>query len=140
VAVGHERTVLFFLTSSCYGCQVIWQGFGGRSQAVPAESDEDRDRRRADASSSAPTGKERSIRDGEPTAVLVTPSPTTESAKQVAALAPAGIEVLMSSEAWHAYGVTSAPWYLVVVGGVVVAEGPAPGSWRKVEALLRSGA
>jgi hypothetical protein len=48
------------------------------------------------------------------------------------------MDVLMSSEAWHAYGVTAAPWYVVVAGGTVVAEGPAPSSWRKVEALLRS--
>jgi hypothetical protein len=48
------------------------------------------------------------------------------------------MEVLMSSEAWHAFGVTGAPWYVVVAGGVVVAEGRAPASWRKVEALLSS--
>jgi hypothetical protein len=68
----------------------------------------------------------------------VTPSPSTESAKQVDALAPAGMEVLMSSEAWHAFSITAAPWYVVVAGGTVVAEGPAPSSWKKVEALLRS--
>jgi hypothetical protein len=56
----------------------------------------------------------------------------------VAALAPAGADVLMSSEAWHACGVTAAPWYVVVAGGVVVAEGPAPASWKKVEALLEA--
>ena len=38
-----------------------------------------------------------------PPLVLVTPSPTTESGREVAALATGAAPVLMSSEAWHAY-------------------------------------
>jgi hypothetical protein len=67
--------------------------------------------------------------------ILVTPSPSTESAWDVAGLAPAGCEVLMSSEAWHAFGVTAAPWLAVVADGCIVAEGPAPATWEQVEAL-----
>jgi hypothetical protein len=135
VAVGDERTVFFFLTSSCYGCRAVWDGFRTRSGAGPAG------RETASARGGTPAGAHSrpSAATGEAPVILVTPSPSTESAREVAALAPAGQEVLMSSDAWHAYGVTAAPWYVVVAGGVVVAEGPAPASWRRVEALLRSG-
>jgi hypothetical protein len=44
----------------------------------------------------------------------------------------------MSSDAWHAYGVTAAPWYVVVANGALVAEGPAPPRWQEVENLLHS--
>ena len=74
VVLGSGRTVLLFLTSSCYGCRPLWD----------------------------------SLRTGETVddarLVLVTPSLTTESSRDVAALAPEGTEVLMSSEAWHAFG------------------------------------
>jgi hypothetical protein len=134
VAVGDERVVFFFLTSSCYGCRVIWQGFGARSGAGPASRGAGGGGTAgSDGSQTAAAGST-----GRTTAVLVTPSPSTESAEHVGALAPGGIEVLMSSEAWHAYGVTAAPWYVVVAQGIVKAEGPAPTSWRRVEGLLES--
>ena len=57
--------------------------------------------------------------------LVVTPSPSTESARLVAELAPAGVQVVMSSEGWHAYGVTLAPWAVEIAGGTVVAEGAA---------------
>jgi hypothetical protein len=134
VAVGDERTVFFFLTSSCHGCREVWDGFRARSGTGPAG------RKTAGAGGEPPPGARPWSHGatGEVPVILVTPSPSTESARQVAALAPAGMEVLMSSEAWHAYGVTAAPWYVVVASGVVEAEGPAPASWKKVEALLQS--
>jgi hypothetical protein len=71
--------------------------------------------------------------------ILVTPSPSTESAKDVARLAPAGGEVVMSSEAWHAFGVTAAPWFAVVADGLIAAEGAAPATWEQVAALASGG-
>jgi hypothetical protein len=138
VAVGEQRTVFFFLTSSCYGCRAIWDGFGTRGLNQVAAG---RGTAGAPDDLGPPAGarSRSSAGTADAPAILVTPSPSTESAKQVAALAPPGIEVLMSSETWHTYGVTAAPWYVVVAGGVVVAEGPAPASWRKVKALLKSG-
>ena len=97
VVLGSGRTVLLFLTSSCYGCRPLW------------DSLEDGERPVDDAR-----------------LVLVTPSPSTESARDVAALAPDGTEVLMSSEAWHAFGVTAAPWFVVVAGGFVGPRVPRP--------------
>jgi hypothetical protein len=108
VTLGNQRTVLFFLTSSCYGCRPLWQELGG-----------------------APAGAFQGAR-----LILVTPSPSTESARDVVALASPGLEVLMSSEAWHAFGVTAAPWFAVVAEGLIAAEGPAPAGPNQVEALL----
>ena len=106
VVLGSGRTVLLFLTSSCYGCRPLWD----------------------------------SLRTGETVddarLVLVTPSLTTESSRDVAALAPDGTEVLMSSEAWHAFGITAAPWFVVVAGGFVRTGGAAPAAWDEVRARV----
>jgi hypothetical protein len=72
--------------------------------------------------------------DGVPT-FIVTPSPSTESRRKVAELAPLTVPVVMSSEAWHAYGVTRAPWLVVLDRGIVAAEGPAPADWAGIAGI-----
>lgn len=57
--------------------------------------------------------------------VAVTPSPSTESRRKVSSLAPDGVTVVMSSEAWFALRPGPAPWRIVVVDGRVVESGPA---------------
>ena len=57
--------------------------------------------------------------------VVVTPDPSAESRRKVAELAPPGVTVVMSSDAWFAYGAGPAPWKVVVSGATVVSEGPA---------------
>ncbi len=64
---------------------------------------------------------------------IVTPSPSTEGRRRVAQLVPPGVGVVMSSEAWIAYGVTLAPWLVIVEDGMVVAEGPAPRTWDAID-------
>jgi hypothetical protein len=71
--------------------------------------------------------------------VLVTPSPSTESRRQVARLSAPDARVIMSSEAWHAYEVTLAPWLVVVQGGVIVGDAPAPNGWPEVASLVGLG-
>jgi hypothetical protein len=100
VTMDGLRAELYFLTSSCYGCRVLWEAFSARPR-----------------------------RPTEPALVVITPSPETESAREVQALAPPHVPVVMSSEAWHANAVTRAPWRIVVADGVVVADGPAPVTW-----------
>jgi hypothetical protein len=73
----------------------------------------------------------------DPALFLVTPSPTTESRRQVARLAPPGVAVVMSSEAWHEYGVGRAPWLVVVEDGRVVFDGPSPAEWPAIERAVR---
>ena len=42
--------------------------------------------------------------------LVVTPDPSTENRRRVAELAPDGVQVVMSSDAWFAYGAGPAPW------------------------------
>lgn len=55
--------------------------------------------------------------------VAVTPGPSTESRRKVAALAPEGVPVLMSSDVWFAFRPGPAPWRVVVIDGVVAESG-----------------
>lgn len=59
-----------------------------------------------------------------PEVVAVTPDAATEDRAAVAALAGQG-RVVMSTAGWLDYGVSKAPWSVVIEDGVVVAEGPA---------------
>ena len=61
--------------------------------------------------------------------ILVTPSPSTESRRRVSQLARSGQVVVMSSEAWHAYGVRRAPWLVIVEHGFIAVDAPAPSRW-----------
>ena len=60
-------------------------------------------------------------------AVVITPSPTTESRRAVARLAGATTKVVMSSDVWTAYSVTKAPWRVALIDGVVKEDAPADG-------------
>ncbi len=66
--------------------------------------------------------------------VVVTPAPTTESPRGLSRVAGETTRVVMSSEAWLAYRVRGAPWFALVEGGLVVAEGRAE-TWEDLEAL-----
>ncbi len=98
LAMAGRTAILVFLTSTCRECRPVWQG-GTAAVAAGARG--------------AP---------GE--TVLITPDPSTESRRSVAALAPADLTTVMSSAAWHAYGVTGAPWVVTVAGGVVTGSRP----------------
>jgi hypothetical protein len=67
-----------------------------------------------------------------PGGVLITPGPATESRRRVGELARPGQVVVMSSEAWHAYGVRRSPWLVLVEDGTVVVDAPAPADWESL--------
>ena len=96
--------LIVFLTSSCLACREIWAALG----------------------SAAPLP-------GSPQVTIVTPDPTLEDRRAVAALSPPGRTVLMRTAAWHTYRVTGSPWVVLVRDGIVAAEGPATG-WADVVA------
>ncbi len=89
--------VVAFLTSSCRTCQWFW-----KTPAVGAV-----------------------VVDEPPAVVIVTPDPTTEDRREVARLAPPAVPVVMSSETWFRWGVWGSPFFVVVAGGVIRAEGAA---------------
>ena len=109
VAVGPAGAahLALFMTSGCLACREVWTALGdGRGEELA----------------------------GRPAVVVVTPDPTLEDARAVAALAAAGLEVVMSTEAWQAYRAGPSPWVALVRNGTVVAEGPA-GGWQDVTSL-----
>ena len=86
---GCDRRLLF-LTSECKECNAAWE----RARKSAGES-----------------------------VAVVTPGPETESRRRVTELSALEggerLQVVMSSEAWHAYGVARAPWEIEIIGGLV---------------------
>jgi hypothetical protein len=109
------RHLVAFLTSSCAPCQALWPGLSERGISEPGLSDG-------------------GLAIGGARLVIVTPDPSMESRRRIAELAPAGADVVMSSRAWFDYGVAEAPWFALVVDGVIEAEGHAR-TWVDVEVL-----
>ena len=102
-------TLIVFLSSSCLTCRGFWKEFADPNLAMP----------------------------GAARPVLVTKSADQESLSAVQALAPAGILTLLSSEAWAAYGVPVAPYFVLVDGATerVVGEGAAT-TWKQMRNLI----
>jgi hypothetical protein len=111
---GHT-TLLAFLSSGCGTCADFWRAFAeGEGDRLPG-----RDTR----------------------LVIVTKGPDQESPGSVASLAPPGIPVVMSTEAYDDYAVPVSPYFILVDGAAdqVVGEGAAAG-WAQVANLLRQAA
>jgi hypothetical protein len=105
---GSPRTLLGFLTSGCSACGPLWE----------------------------------SLRDGAPVPagarlVIVAKGPEQESAAALRELAPAGRELLMSTEAWRDYAVPASPHFVLVDGGSgrIAGRGTA-GSWERIVAMV----
>ena len=110
VAVAGTRvtTLLAFLSSGCSSCVSLWQALG--EGEGPALADRTR-------------------------LVVVTLGAGEESPARVRRLAPPGVLVVMSSDAWQDYGVPGAPYFVQVAGdGRVVGEGSAR-TWTEVLSL-----
>jgi hypothetical protein len=109
---GVERdTVIAFLSTGCRTCAGLWSSVGDGSRlGFPADTN----------------------------LVIVTRSADEESLGRIRELAPQGVPVLLSTEAWDAYEVPVAPYFVHVDGtrGKVIGEGAAS-SWKQVADLLR---
>jgi hypothetical protein len=110
VAGSPDPTLLAFLTSGCLTCAGFWEAF-----ARP----------------------ERLVVPGDARLVVVTKSGGNESVSKLRDLAPETVPVVMSSEAWEAYDVPVAPYFVYVDGpsGQVLGEGAAS-TWEQVVSLL----
>jgi len=108
--VGAEQpTLLAFLSSGCITCHHFWETFATPRLDLP----------------------------GGARLVVVTMGDEAESPAAVAKLAPAGVTVVMSSEAWDEYNVPGSPYFAFVDGasGRVLGEGTAP-DWDQVVRLM----
>lgn len=107
--VEHD-TIVAFLSSGCITCQKFWDAFRKpRKLGLPAGT----------------------------RLVVVTKGPEAESASAVAKLAPPGVPVIMTSEAFESYDVPGSPYFVQVHGpsGRVRGEGTGP-DWDQVASLL----
>lgn len=112
VGVEHD-TVLLFLSSGCESCAAFW----------------------SELASSDP------IRLPAATRLLVVPqSATDESPSELAALAPDGVDVVLSSDAWRDYEVPGSPHVVYVEGssGRIRGEGTGQSLQQVTELLARS--
>jgi hypothetical protein len=110
IAGRPHPTLLVFLSSTCTMCAGFWEAFGHGLHL--------------------PRGTR---------LVVVTKGSDAELPDRIRALAPPGVAVVMSSEAWAAYDVEFAPHFVLVdsTTDTVIAEGFAS-SWRQVTDLLGS--
>jgi len=106
-----QLTLLAFLSSGCGTCHFFWDAFASPELAVP----------------------------GDARLVVVTKGTDAESPAMVRKLAPDTVTVVMSSDAWDAYDVPVAPFFVLVDGASarVVGEGAAS-TWDQVTSLLHN--
>jgi hypothetical protein len=97
-------TLLAFLTSGCSTCAGFWESLAERRLATGVQT------------------------------VIVTRGSDRERPARLRSLAPPGVPVVMSSEAWDQYRVPGAP-YFVLVDGEVRGEGVAT-SWEGLASLV----
>ncbi len=110
IALGaaSPTTLLAFLSSGCTACEPLWSGLH-----EPAEL-------RLDAR-----------------LVVVTKGPERERLARLLELAPRGVELVMSTEAWEEMAVPATPHFVLVGGGEGVIGRGSAGSWEQITALLR---
>ncbi len=113
VTGGDNLTLLAFLSSGCSTCAGFWQAFVSHDQlGLPAGT----------------------------RLVVVTKGPDMEIPGEVAALAPTGLPVIMSTEAWGDYEVPGSPFFVLVEGssGRRIGEGVANHIGQVVELVRRA--
>ncbi len=106
-----QLTLLAFLSTGCGTCHLFWDAFAAADLSVP----------------------------GDARLVVVTKGTDAESPAMVRKVAPEPVPVVMSTDAWDAYDVPVAPFFVLVDGGSgsVVGEGAAS-NWEQVTSLLHN--
>jgi hypothetical protein len=109
VGASHP-TLLAFLSSSCLTCAGFWESFAEPDQLLLPESTR---------------------------LVVVTKDASEESPSAIAALAPPGLPLVMSSAAWADYEVPGSPYFVFVDGPTGRVRGEGTGAtWKQVANLL----
>jgi len=105
LAFTGSPTLVAFLSSGCTSCAKFWDELG-----------------------------ERRIRD-VPRTVIVTRGPDREQRVKLGSLAPSGVPVVMSSQAWEDYSVPGSPYFVLVDRGEIRGEGVAT-TWDALASLI----
>lgn len=105
-----HATMLAFLSTTCSACVGLWEGLSARNVL----------------------GDLSDVR-----LVVVTKGPEAESPSRLQQLAPDGVTLVQSTEAWETYGVPVSPYFILVDGASdeIVGSGSAA-SWDQVTSLL----
>ncbi len=105
-----HRTLLAFLSSSCLTCREFWDEFARADElGLPADM----------------------------RLVVVAKDAREESVTALREVAPAGLTVVMSSDAWAAYDVPGSPYFVLVDGAAGRVEGEGTGAtWPQVRNLI----
>ena len=98
-------TLLAFLTTGCTSCAHFFDTLGERRPAGGLET------------------------------VIVTRGADREQRVKLRSLAPPGVPVVMSSEAWQEYAVPGSPYFVLIDGGAVAGEGVAT-TWQALSSLV----
>ncbi|MGI8665293.1 MAG: hypothetical protein ACR2N4_04585 [Jatrophihabitans sp.] len=113
VGVQHD-TVLAFLSSGCEGCTGFWQELATPGDWLPADGTR---------------------------LLVVTKGGAEESPAALAALCPAGVDLVMSSQAWSDYTVPGSPYVVVTDGRTGRIKGEGSGtSFSQIGGLIRQAA
>jgi hypothetical protein len=110
VTGAQHPTLLAFLSTGCVACVGLWDGLKTGVGRIGAD---------------------------DTRLVVVTKGPEAESESKLRELAPSGVSVVQSTEAWFDYEVPVSPYFVLVDGpsGAVIGEGSA-GSWGQVSSLM----
>jgi hypothetical protein len=110
---GRGETLLAFLSTGCASCRVFWEELADKPQL--------------------PSPQTRPL--------IVTKGPRAESPAKVADLAPSGVRIVMSDEAWDTFRVPLTPYFMLVDGnGAVIGEGSATNMSRLLGLFRQSAA
>lgn len=108
VGAAHS-TLVAFLSSGCLTCARFWEAFADPALRLPPET----------------------------RLVIVTKDPAEESLGSIRAQAPAGVPLVLSSEAWASYDVPGSPYFVWVDGATGRVRGEGTGlDWDQVAGLL----
>lgn len=105
-----HRSLLAFLSTGCTACAALWEALTREDPVA---------------------GMERTR------LVVVTKGVEAESPSRLRELAPDGVSLVQTTEAWEAYGVPVTPYFVLVEGttGEIVGEGSS-NSWGQVRSLI----
>jgi hypothetical protein len=98
-------TLLAFLSTGCTSCAHFFETLGERRPAGGLET------------------------------VIVTRGADREQRVRLRSLAPPGVPLVMSSEAWRDYAVPGSPYFVLIDGGTVTGEGVAT-TWQALSSLV----
>jgi hypothetical protein len=110
VAGVDHPTLLAFLSSGCLTCKSFWEAFADPDLELPGV---------------------------DTRLVIVGQDPIHDSESGLAALAPPGVRVVCSTEAWQTYEVPGSPYFILVDGSTsqIIGAGSAS-SWEQIRGLL----